>query len=168
MWCKASFAVLSTYLIKNFQHIPGLLSDSSSHVPDDLNQLAVVLVQGGQESWFAVVILMNSALIFKIITAQANIITFYNTTVWCVRSCFDIKAQEMHFELVWLNFLAGFLCWSIAKKVTYLIHREQCRPSLFQFSHSRFLFHNFLSSQWNSLVHFVLCDCAIVSLLHFP
>ena len=40
----------STYLIKKIQYTPGLLSDNSSLVSDDLYQLVVVLVQGSQES----------------------------------------------------------------------------------------------------------------------
>lgn len=38
-------------MIENFEYVTSLLSDSSSLVSDDLNQLAVMLVQGGQESW---------------------------------------------------------------------------------------------------------------------
>lgn len=37
-------------MIENFEYVTSLLSDSSSLVSDYLNQLAVVLVQGSQES----------------------------------------------------------------------------------------------------------------------
>ena len=129
IWCTER---VHTYLIQNSQYVPGLLSDSSSLVSDDINQLAVVLVQGSQELRLK----RNSCNPHEFrIDLQKNKIAHYK--MWCVRSYFWNPRPK---HALWLisRFYNGrgeyyrteLLQW-IYKKVTYLIHWEQCGPSDF-------------------------------------